>query len=168
MYLERVPGFNNTQAGQATNQARFNNTVVPGSNMGMVNKFYRGPMDAAQLMATIGERKWISEGQTMLVAQLKEAKAAAGGNLTVYKVYGVNGNSVYVGNNATDALKAMRKNDEEETNKSKVRTPQKLSANVKLATEALKTVPQPTDASNANRMEYKYKGLGDKYNQPTQ
>ena len=168
IYLERVPGFKNTQAGQATNQARFNNMVVPGSNMGAVNKFYRGPMDAAELTATIGEKRWVSEGQTMLIAHLKEARAASGGNLTVYKVYGVNGNSVYVGNNATAALKAVQKNDEEETNKARVRTPQKLSANVKLATEALRTVPKPTDTSNANRMEYKYKGLGDKYNQPTQ
>jgi hypothetical protein len=166
IYLERVAGFNKTQAGQATNQARFNNMVVPGSNMGIVNQFYRGPMTSAELMATIEKKKWISEGQTTLIAELKKAKAEAGGELTVYKVYGVNGNSVYIGTSASDALKTVQQNDENQRKAGSTKAIPNLSENVGLYTEMAKTNTNTPPKPVVNRRQYNE--LGDKYNQPTQ
>lgn len=152
----------------ASVEAGFNSNQIGTSNASAAARFYSGTTDAAVALENVTQKKWVSEGNTMLVAEIRKTKDMSNGANTLYKVYGVSGNSLYIGNNATDALRALKENDDRTKNNQSVR-PSGLSAmaeSIADYAEAAAMNPKSATKTNVNKKEFENQGFADRYNKP--
>lgn len=152
----------------ARTEAGFNSNQIGTSNASAAARFYSGTTDVATALENVTQKKWISEGNTMLVAEIKKTKDLSNGANTLYKVYGVSGNSLYIGNNATDALRALKENDDRIKKNQSVR-PSGLAAMAESIADyedAARMNPKTPTKTTTDSQNYKNQGLADRYNKP--